>query len=41
MDVEAVASAFRDSFLMISIAFVLASMPLVWIVLRRQTAPAC
>ena len=35
MEVEAIAAAFRDSFLMISIAFVLASMPLAWIILRR------
>jgi DHA2 family multidrug resistance protein len=35
IEVEAIAAAFRDSFLMISIAFVLAAMPLGWIIIRR------
>ena len=41
MDVEAIASAFRDSFFMISIAFLLASIPLWWLTIRRrETAPS-
>jgi hypothetical protein len=35
IDIEAVAAAFGDSFLFISVAFLLASMPMLWIALRR------
>jgi hypothetical protein len=40
MDVEAIASAFRDSFLMISIAFVLAAIPPMWLIVWRPSTPA-
>ena len=36
IDIEAIAAGFRDSFLMISIAFCLASFPLWWLILRRS-----
>lgn len=39
IDIEAIAAAFRDSFLMISIAFLLASLPMLWIVIRRLASP--
>lgn len=35
IDTEAVAAAFRDSFMLISVAFLLASLPMLWIALRR------
>jgi hypothetical protein len=35
MDLEAVAAGFRDSFLMIGVAFLLACLPMAWIVVRR------
>lgn len=35
IDIEAVAAAFGDSFLFISVAFLLASLPMLWIALRR------
>jgi DHA2 family multidrug resistance protein len=35
IDIEAIAAAFRDSFMMISIAFLLASLPMLWISVRR------
>ena len=47
MDLEAVAAGFRDSFLMIGVAFLIASLPMAWVVMRRlgsrsrsQTGPA-
>jgi hypothetical protein len=36
MDVEAIASAFQDSFLFICMAFLLASLPMVWLVIRHR-----
>ena len=36
MDVEAIASAFQDSFLFICTAFLLASVPLFWLVIRHR-----
>jgi DHA2 family multidrug resistance protein len=35
LDIEAIAAAFSDSFLFISVAFLLASTPMLWICLRR------
>ena len=35
IDTEAIAAAFRDSFLMISVSFLIASLPLIWIAARR------
>jgi hypothetical protein len=35
IDIEAIVAAFRDSFMMISIAFLLASLPMVWLSVRR------
>jgi DHA2 family multidrug resistance protein len=35
IDIEAIASGFRDSFMMISIAFLLASLPMIWVFMRR------
>ena len=47
MDLEAVAAGFRDSFLLIGVAFLIASLPMAWVVMRRlgsrsrsQTSPA-
>ncbi|MEE9146918.1 MAG: DHA2 family efflux MFS transporter permease subunit [Candidatus Tectomicrobia bacterium] len=37
IDVEAIAAAFRDSFMMISVAFLFATVPLLWMVIRRHT----
>ncbi len=37
IDVEAIAAAFRDSFMMISVAFLFATVPLLWMVMRRHT----
>jgi hypothetical protein len=39
LDIEAIAAAFRDSFLMISVAFLLASLPMLWVSIRRLTDP--
>jgi DHA2 family multidrug resistance protein len=35
IDIEAVATAFRDSFLLISVAFLLAALPMLWVSVRR------
>ena len=35
MDLEAVAAGFRDSFLMIGVSFLIACLPMAWIVMRR------
>jgi DHA2 family multidrug resistance protein len=35
IDIEAVAAGFRDSFMLISIAFLLASVPMIWVAVRR------
>jgi DHA2 family multidrug resistance protein len=40
IDIEAIAAAFRDSFLLISVAFLLASLPMMWIAMRRLASPA-
>ena len=35
MDLEAVAAGFRDSFLLIGVAFLIASLPMAWVIMRR------
>jgi DHA2 family multidrug resistance protein len=35
IDIEAVAAGFRDSFMLISIAFLLSSVPMIWVAVRR------
>jgi hypothetical protein len=36
MDVEAVAAGFRDSFMLVCIFFVFASLPMLWLFIRRR-----